>query len=226
MEKTQKSTLYLGVDPKHFKTDKPLIHLPLIRISPRPIDSFEVRHTFSHIDAFTHLIFTSKSAVKIFCDYYKDLGKSLEELKNKYLIAIGHLAAYGLKEEGISPTYIAADETIEGIIRTLASLEQEKSHVLIPRSSSSYPQLAHFLVEHNIRHHVCILYDTFEEKPEQIPSLDHIDEVIFTSSVTVDAFFSLYEKVPEEIRLRPLGMCSREALRRHLSFDRQLTAVH
>ena len=62
----KKSALYLGIDPTHFKTDKQIIHMPLLRILQRPMDSKELQRIFGHIPQYTHVVFTSKSAVKFF----------------------------------------------------------------------------------------------------------------------------------------------------------------
>ena len=215
----KKSALYLGIDPTHFKTDKPVIHMPLLKILRRPIDSKELQKIFDHVPHYTHVVFTSKSAVRIFFSYFKAHGHKVCEFKDKHVIAIGHITAYYLKEAGVSPGYIAADETEEGLVRVLASLELKDAYVLLPKSSLPKTQLIHFLVEHEVRHQVCVLYDACEKIPKEPIDLDIIDEVIFTNPLTVDTFFSLYPEIPSSIKLHPLGNVAREALRAKLKDD-------
>ena len=212
----KKSALYLGIDPTHFKTDKQIIHMPLLRILQRPMDSKELQRIFGHIPQYTHVVFTSKSAVKFFFSYFRDHGHKIEELNDKHILAIGHVTAHYLKEEGIAPGYIAADETEEGLVRVLAQLELKNAYVLLPKSSLPKSHLIHFLVEHEVRYQACVLYDACEEIPKEPIDLDYIDEVIFTNPLTVDTFFSIYPEIPSSIKLHPLGNITREALRTKL----------
>lgn len=216
MGRSRKNALYLGVDPTHFKTEKMVVHMPLIKIVKRPIDSKELQRIFEHIPQYTHLVFASKSSVRLFFAYFKAHGHSVQELFDKHVVAIGHVTAYYLKEEGISPGYIAADETEEGVVRVLAALDLKGAYVLLPKSSVARTHLTHFLVEHEVRHQICVLYDAVEEIPERQIDLKSIDEVVFTNPLTVDVFFSIYPEIPSSIKLHPLGNVTREALRTKL----------
>jgi uroporphyrinogen-III synthase len=92
-----KTTLYLGTDPTEFEgrgcATGHLIHYPVIKIVPRPLNHPEIRQAFDDIDEYTHLIFTSKNAVKVFFLYLPFLKKSAEDLKEKTVIAIGEVTA-------------------------------------------------------------------------------------------------------------------------------------
>jgi uroporphyrinogen-III synthase len=216
MEEERKHALYLGIDPTHFKSEKIVVHMPLIKIVKRPINSKDLLRIFEHLPDYTHIIFTSKSSVRIFLAYLQLHGHLIKELSSKYVIAIGHATAYYLKSEGIEPSYISADESEEGLVRVLASLDLKDAYILLPKSSVPRTQLIHFLVEHEIEHQICILYDACEEIPKEPIDLESIDEVIFTNPLTVDAFFSIYSEIPLSIKLHPLGNVTREALRAKL----------
>jgi uroporphyrinogen-III synthase len=221
----EKAVLYLGVDPKYFQTEKPLIHLPLIEVVARTKDSIEIKEVFSEIDLYTHIIFSSRNAVKVFFDYLRQARHHVSELKHKYIIAIGQMSAHALKEEGATPTYIAADETQSGVIRVLSSLDLSDAYVLLPKSSSARPILSHFLVEHEIKHRACIFYDVYAVKPFITPDLDEIDEIVFTDPSAVEAFFNLYPEISPEIRLHPLGESSRIALRKALAQEHHVSIL-
>jgi uroporphyrinogen-III synthase len=216
MEDVKKHALYLGIDPSYFKSEKIVVHMPLIKIVKRPIDSKELLRIFEHLPDYTHIVFTSKSSVRIFLAYLKMHGHLIQELSLKYVIAIGHVTAYYLKSEGIEPSYISADESQEGLVRVLQSLDLKDGYLLLPKSSLPRTNLIHFLVEHEIRHQICTLYDTVEEIPKEPIDLDVIDEVVFTNPLTVDTFFSIYPEIPLSIKLHPLGNVTREALRAKL----------
>ncbi len=222
--KHQKSMLYLGFDTKHFKTDKPVIHMPLVEVVPRPIDSFEIRRIFSELLSYTHIVFMSKKSVKIFLSYLKQFGYSLSILKKIHIIAIGQITAYYLRESGVVPDYISSDETQEGIIKTIAHFDLENANILLPRSSSARPLLSHYLVEHGIRHQICTMYDMCKKPPQELVDLNKVDEVVFTTPLAVDYFFELYKNVPKEIKLHPLGPVARERLRTVLHVRRGSSA--
>lgn len=225
MINSRKHALYLGVDPSHFQTEKEIVHMPLIKIVRRRVDSCEIMKIFEHIPDYTHIVFTSKSSVRIFLSYFKRHGHLTEELAGKHIIAIGHMTAYYLKEEGLAPSYIAADETEEGIVRVLAALDLKCAYVLLPKSSVPRTLLTHFLVEHEVRHQICVLYDALEDVPEEPIDLELIDEVIFTNPLTVEVFFSIYPEIPTFIKLHPLGNVTREALRAKLRDIQTLQTV-
>ncbi len=213
---SEKCALYLGVDPSHFKSEKRVIHMPLIRIVRREVDSRELSRIFDHLYDYTHILFTSKSSVRIFLTYLKLHGHTVSDLADIQIIAIGHVTAYYLKEEGLTPSYIAADEAEEGIVRLLAALDLKGAYVLLPKSSVPRTQLIHFLVQHEVRHQICVLYDAIENHADEKVDLEEIDEVVFTNPLTVDAFFSIYPEIPLSIKLHPLGNVTREALRAKL----------
>lgn len=208
-----KATLYLGVDPKHYATEKKMIHFPLVKIVPRAMDTLEIRKVFQNIETFTHIIFTSKYAVDIFYRYLQGYGLSRDILKGKYLIAFGQITAIYMKKEGMIPTYIAVDETELGVVRLIGAADMENAHVLLPKSSSARPLMLHYFIEHGIKHQACILYDMYEQIPEQKVSLEEVDEVVFTNPLTVDAFFSLYDRIPEHVHFHPLTASAKEELR-------------
>lgn len=208
--------LYLGSDASHYKTAKEVLTLPLVKVIARPFESLEVRQVFESLEDFTHIIFGSKSSVTIFFNYLYRSGHDLEDLEKVYLIAVGAVPAHYLKKEGVNPTYISADETGEGVIRVLSSIDLSKANVLLPKSSSVRPALHHFLVEHEVKHQLFVLYDLYEDHPKKLPSLDEIDEIVFTSPKTVDSFFHLYSDLPDRIDLHPLGYMTREHLRKKL----------
>lgn len=209
----QKAVLYLGIDAKHYKSDKPVIHMPLVSVEPRPIDSIEIRRIFSEVMNYSHIIFTSKTSVKLFLNFLNQFGFGINVLKNTHIISIGQVAAFYLSEAGITPTYIATDETQEGMIRTLAHLDLNHANILLPRSSSARPLLSHYLVEHGIRHQICTLYDIKKHRPYEIQDLSGVDEVVFTTTIAVDSFFEIYREIPHHVRLHPLGPLARQRLR-------------
>lgn len=192
-----KKILYLGTDPSHFKGQN-VLHYPVIKIVPRTID-------ISDLSLYTHIIFTSKNAVKVFFSQVSSLPPSLK------VIAIGKVTA-----EHIQADMIAQEETQEGIINLLKHIDLKNAYIFYPRSSLSRPVLLDFLKSQNIRHAVCDLYDTLPQQPLPLPNFNEIDEIIFTSPSTVDAFLLIFGSLPLDKKLTSIGPITEERLREEL----------
>ncbi len=174
-------TLYLGTDPSHYETENELVHYPVIKIIPQ---AFKIPH-------FTHIVFTSKNAVKVFGEY---------DFSNKTVIAIGKVTAKYLKD-----CIVAKEETQEGLITLFKTMEMKNAHVLFPRSSLSRPVLIEYFKKEKIAFETIDLYDTEFQKPEPIPDLNTFDEIVFTSPSTVDAFFKIFSSIPGHIKIISIG---------------------
>jgi uroporphyrinogen-III synthase len=211
-----KKVLYLGTSPKNFATKDHLIHYPVINIVPRSIDTPEIERAFEDIPRYSHLIFTGKNTVEIFFNHFRDLKRDSRELKEKCLIAIGQVTASYLKDQGQKVDLISQKETQEGLIDELISRKLEQAYVFLPRSSRSRPLLVNFFEEHQIKYRACDLYDTLFQSPQPVPDLSEIDEIVFTSPSTIDAFLQIYSAIPKGKKLTVLGPVTAKALKRYL----------
>jgi uroporphyrinogen-III synthase len=211
-----KTTLYLGTDPTLFeeggRAAGHLIHYPVIKIVARPLDHPEIKQAFDDLDEYTHLIFTSKNAVKVFFDAFFALKLCLEMLKSKTVIAIGKVTAGYLSAKGLPPHCICLEETQEGIVRLLNRMNLEDAYIFMPRSSLSRPVLSNFFKEREIRYQACDLYDTVSQVIEPIPNLEEVDEVVFTSPSTVKAFVEIFGGLPKGIKCLAIGPVTEQAL--------------
>ncbi len=209
--------LYLGSDPERFRAQRKqrIIHFPLLEVVPRSLHSTAMAHILDDLPNYTHSIFTSKSTVWI-------LRQHLRALKN--IFAIGKSTAAALEKEGVVPTWVAKEETQEGIIEHLRLFDwNEESYVFLPRSALARSALENFLILQQIRHQVCDLYD-MQIKSIAPPSLDNIEEIVFTSPSTVNAFRQFFPHPPVEQRLTPIGPITAEALRSYTN-NTQFTAA-
>lgn len=211
-----KTILYLGTDPSYFPEEGHVIHYPIIRIVPRPSDDPELKRALDDLLDYTHLIFTSKNAVRIFFEHAKVRHEDLSFLKEKTFMTVGKVTADHLVKEGYVPAIIAKEETQEGLIEELACLDFDDAYVFFPRSSLSRPVLIDFLQHRAIRHQACDLYDTLSSAIDPRPDLNMIDEIVFTSPSTVEAFYSLFGFIPKEKKLVVSGPITEEALKKRL----------
>ncbi len=167
-------TLNLGLDPR-----PNTIHYPIIHTTPRQVE----------IPPYTHLIFTSKTAVHYF-----------PQQPTGTIIAVGQATA-----AACNATHVAQNECAEGIIDILETLDLREAHVLWPHSALSRPLITDYLTKKGIRFDAPILYDTYPHRPYAPPPLAPFNEILFTSPSTVSAFEKLFGLLPDHCRLTPIG---------------------
>jgi hydroxymethylbilane synthase len=189
-----RNVLYLGLDPSQHVCWGKVTHYPIIRVVPRPFIAMD-------ISSFTHIIFTSKTAVQLF-NY---------SITNQTLISIGKVTAAHLEVKGIAAHYVAHEETQEGIVALLKDLDLTNSRLLLPRSARARSHLTDYLTERKVAHVVLDLYDTVVADVT-LPDLSCFDEVVFTSPSTVEAFFEKVDLIPSQVRLRAIGPVTTNAL--------------
>lgn len=209
--------LYVGTDPTSHRTDLKLVHIPFIEIVARDFEDFKIKHQFEDINDYTHFIFTSKNAVRVFFDALEHYKIDAELLREKPMLVIGEVTSKELKKYGFSHQIVAKQSTQEGIIDLLEMLNLNQAYVFYPRSSKSRPGISSHLKLRGVRYQACDLYDTKTKLLSNLPDLDEFKEVIFTSPTTVDAFFSFFSSVPEHLNLKAIGPVTRHALDRQLS---------
>ncbi len=213
--RNQPATLYLGLDHPNHLSDKRLIHYPIIQIVPRSLDTHEIQEAISDLPNYTHLLFTSKNAVRILVRYLMRHHGDISQLQGKCCIAVGQATAKTLQQCNISPDIIAQEEHAEGMIKKLETLSLKESYFFWPHSSLSRSVLIEFFQSRRLRYRQCILYDTQPYLPEPLPDLNQIDEIIFTSPSTVDAFIAAYGHLPKNKTLTPIGPVTKN----HLAFS-------
>jgi len=180
--------LYLGLDPP----DTDCIHYPVIRT--QKID--DGARALALWDRFSHVIFTSKTAVRYWFEIKPDFDKSA--------IAIGEATANALLERGVKPL-IASVATQEGVIALLKTLSFKDAYLFLPRSQRARSALTDFLTANKIDHFPLDLYDTVFQKMEPVPDLSEIDEIVFTSPSTVTGFILIYGQIPKDKVLTTIG---------------------
>lgn len=184
----------------------------MIKIVPRSAEHPEIKHALDDIAEYTHLIFTSKNAVKVFFGMFASLKLSVDILRAKTVIAIGQVTAGYLSAAGLPAHHISAEETQEGVVGLLGKLDLENAYFFMPRSSLSRPVLAHFFMQRQIRYQACDLYDTVSQEIYPKPDLDQVDEIVFTSPSTVKAFVEIFGGLPRGKKCLAIGPITQQAL--------------
>jgi uroporphyrinogen-III synthase len=211
-----KTLLYTGLElPSHCNTPiaallegKNVVHFPLIKILPRPLEDAGVQRTLQLLPDATHLIFTSKQAVKIFLG----LPFPVERLCSKRFGAVGRMTAAYLQAHGMPVHFVAQEETQEGLIVQMQAENLRHASILWPRSSLSRPVLTAWLDREQVTYYAPAVYDTVAQVPAALPDLAKVDEILFTSPSTVDAFLSAYHSLPHDKLLHAIGPVTRDSL--------------
>ncbi len=203
-----KRILYLGLDPQRWPAEGTLIHYPVIQT--QRLDSLEVQRALQLWPQFTHVIFTSRSAVRHWWE--------VKDNFDKQAIAIGEGTAMELRLRGVEPL-VAPEAIQEGVISLLEAMtlrvcgqSLRDSFLFFPHSKRARSALLEYLTKRGISFFSLDLYDTIFQKPEPVPSLDTIQEIVFTSPSTVDGFLQIFGSLPKNIRLTAIGPITRNYL--------------
>ena len=207
-----KTSLYLGTDPSYYVSDAKIIHFPIIEIIPKTLSDPIVRDSIVGIQEFTHIILTSKNAVRVLFDLLRSVHKDLTFLQTVSFLCIGTVTARYLQREGFCPSVTAAVQTQEGLIHHLEYVDWQEANLFFPRSSLSRGVLSTFMRAKNMKHTMCDLYDTITTRMEQSIDLSAIDEIVFTSPSTVKAFLEKFGTIPTDKTIVAIGPITKQAL--------------
>ncbi len=178
--------LYLGLrPPDHLEGE--VTHYPMIQIEPLDLTPC--------IDAWsdaTHVLFTSQSSVKLLAPHLN--------FEEKTIVAVGKETARLLP----SPL-IATEETAEGVIAVLKTLDLTEAKILWPHSLLSRRIISDYLRAQKIEFREFAIYTTISQAPLPIPDLREFDCIYFTSPSTVDAFAKVWPEPPNHLELRAIG---------------------
>ena len=207
-------TLYLGLEvPAHLKNEN-VVHLPLIKIIPKKINDPLVIQAFENFKHYTHVIFTSRNAVSIFCDLATSFNFPLEEIQSKIVVVVGKHTAKKLRDHQLVAGYIAKEETAEGVTKVLMDLDLSGSHVFLPQSSLARSVISDWLMEQKIKYTSCYTYDTASNLPENLPNLAAFEKIVFTSPSVVNAFLKAYGNLPRDKALISIGPITEQHINR------------
>ncbi len=197
--------LYLGTDPSRYQHTGELVHYPVIRTVLRTsIDERDFAKC-------THWIFTSPNAVR----HWFSLGVSGCFEKS---FAVGPSTAAALLQRGIQAK-VAPIATQEGLIELLEVVDLEGALIGWPHSSKARTVLGDYLTKRGVPFLSIDLYEPVMQRLEPVPDLDTFDEIIFTSSSTVDAFFEIFGSIPWDKKIVPFGPVTAKRLSK---VDKQL----
>ena len=181
------------------------LHLPLIEVRRRPIEEPPLSDCLRDAASYSHLCFTSKSAVELFFSALEILGVKCREAPHLLLVgeATAKRAACWLPTalQTIAPTADA-----EGMVALLNALSIAGSERLFwPHAAAARQLLCEAAEQRGIAFTSCILYDTLEAIPQFLPNFCEIDALFFSSPSTVRAFFHLFGRPLDHLQIFSIG---------------------
>lgn len=163
-----------------------VVPCPIIRIRPRLRDLRRVTPRF--LKPFSMLLFTSPNGAGLFMKHLLAQGGDCRSLAGKKVYALGSGTAAVLHEKGIVVDALPEQFVAEGLLGILPE-ELDAEKILIPRASTAREVLPDTLRKRGAEVTVLPVYDTVKVDNPRCAFRDG-DYVLFTSSSTVDFFFS------------------------------------
>ncbi len=190
--------LYFGLDPSGFLTAGTVTHFPLIEV--RRLRSVE--DPFAWMHAFTHVLFTSRTTVRLLTEELEKNPCYQSLLQKKIIVSIGEETTKALRDKGLFVSHTARKESQEGLITLFEKLPLTKnSFIFYPKSSLSRPLLTSYFERRGVRYRADDFYETVEKPTDSLPDLTAFRELVFTSPSTIRAFFAKYTTIPREIEI-------------------------
>ncbi len=205
--------LYLGTNPQKYESFGPILHWPLIEITPIIFSEEQKREILSSINQYDWIILTSRFAVQYFMELIGELKYSLRNSQIKWAV-IGRETARALRNYGIIPTLIPELETSQGLFKALTSqFDLKGKKMLFPRSALPNPYLKNELTKTGVQVTELIVYENKKPVVSKRPDLSQVNSVIFTSPSTVKNFLDLCGAVPQNWKIFSKGTLTQETLK-------------
>jgi uroporphyrinogen III methyltransferase/synthase len=175
-----------------------------IRINP-------VRVKPIRIEGYTHVAFTSRTAVEYF---FPNLAGDCRALAGTKVCAVGDQTARALVERGIKPDLVAAEFTSRSLARELAKQGVNGAHVFHPGADKMNPDFEKVLSKVGAKVTNLVLYRIDKVAPENVDAVDDADWVTFASAQTVRNFMEAIGSRPVRAKVACIGPITAAAARK------------
>lgn len=189
------------------------LHIPFIRVEPitEAIEARRIQRLCGAYKTYTHMLFTSQTAVHFFLKQFTALPEALPPI-----YSVGKATARYLQERGFVVAHTAHEETAEGVVKLLQELlpktVPKDAHLFWPHSAEARAVLHDYLAKASFRSTTCSIYRTIQQRPEPLPDLRLFDGVVFTSPSTVHSFMACYGVVSDRLTYFAIGPITAQAL--------------
>ena len=148
------------------------------------------------------MIITSQQTVKHLFKLIEEAYFPTALIKDKKIISVGQATAKALQRKGLYASYIAKEESGEGIGKILDQIKwREGNHVFYPKSSLARPLIKDYLARKGVSFEALDLYEPKSILLVQKPNLNDYDEIVLTSSSCVKSFFENFKDIPPHLKV-------------------------
>jgi len=204
--------VYTGTNPEKYQSLGKIIHLPMIEITPAPLDAADFNKFTRGLERYDIILLTSRFAVKYFVEHLKSDKKVREEILLKDIVVIGKDTATALMDYGLCPRHIARDETSAGVLDIFKEhYDLNGRQILFPRSNLPNPYLKDELQALGAHVDEVAVYINSPTINAELPK-GPVDKIIFTSPSTVHSFLDKYRAIPSGWGILSKGPVTMKAL--------------
>lgn len=193
-----KELLYLGLDPSRYKTDKHLVHRPILQIKKK-IDR-KVQEAFLSLPQASIILLTSRVSVEIFFECCKMF--QVEPSKKVLYLAIGRATALLL------PSAISGQESSEGMCKLLEGIDRDRK-IFYPHSERAREVLSKAMQNRRV---IETVFYTTVARSCSFDDINRFSEIVFTSPSCVSFFFEKKILIRPDVKLTTIGSVTENAL--------------
>jgi uroporphyrinogen III methyltransferase/synthase len=184
----------LGADVATFST---------IQIRPVRIKPISIR-------GYTHIAFTSRTAVELF---FANLAGDARSLAGTMVCAVGDQTARALVGQGVKPDLVAAEFTSRSLARELAACGVKGSHIFHPGADKMNPDFENLLRRNGANVTNLVLYRIDNIAPDNVAAVEKADWITFASAQTVRNFMVAMGGRPIRARIACIGPSTAKSAR-------------
>ncbi|MBP2077431.1 uroporphyrinogen-III synthase [Oceanobacillus polygoni] len=175
------------------------IEVPLLAISCK--DEQSAKYTFSKMDDFRWIFFTSANGVHCFFSLAEKYNR--KQLQHHRLAVVGHKTDLALKKYGYQADFIPNVYHAEAMAEEFLQQFPNEGPILLIRGNRSRDTLPEEFTKHNVPHDLLEVYDTgynyeMKDRLNELLTGDAIDFITFTSPSTVEAFVEMANTIPKK----------------------------
>ncbi|MFQ5788195.1 MAG: uroporphyrinogen-III C-methyltransferase, partial [Thermodesulfobacteriota bacterium] len=177
---------------------------PTIEIVP-PKNWSELDNAIKGISTYDWLIFTSVNGVHYFFERLRKKNRDLRNLKGIKIAAIGEQTAVAVNKQGLIVDLKPDEYRAEGLIGKFKQIDLTGNRILLPRAKVARNILPKELTRMGSVVNVVTAYETKKPNSKNIKRVENdlkkglIDVIAFTSSSTVNNFFSIFGRSRKEL---------------------------
>jgi uroporphyrinogen III methyltransferase/synthase len=196
--------LMLGTHPQKYAHLGTIVHRQLIECVGLD-DYTDADKQIDNLKSFNWVVFTSANGIRYFFDRLNAKGLVTRALADAKIGVIGKTTAGTLAEYGIKADLCADKESSKGLLEKFSDIDIKGANILLPQALVSSEVLPNGLEEMGATVEKMPAYKTVDKECSDV-NFDYIDQVLFTSGSSVEAFVKRFGKVPANVKAYCLGI--------------------